>query len=84
MESGKLYSVYVLQNPLGRLYIGLREDPNRRLEQHIGGLTSSYLASPVPCITMRAMKVLFQAGRTGRVLVPAEKRFLVGDIHLHV
>ena len=33
------YQVYVLQNKLGRFYIGLSEDPERRLEQHNAGVS---------------------------------------------
>jgi predicted GIY-YIG superfamily endonuclease len=29
-----MYSVYILENPQGRLYIGHTEDLTRRLEQH--------------------------------------------------
>ena len=33
------YQVYVLQNKLGRFYIGLSEDPERRLDQHNAGVS---------------------------------------------
>ena len=36
---GKAYQVYVLQNPAGRLYIGLSENVQNRLSQHNGGVS---------------------------------------------
>ena len=35
----KLYSVYVLQNPAGRFYIGLSEDVHARVQQHNDGIS---------------------------------------------
>jgi putative endonuclease len=32
-----MFSVYVLRNPAGRLYVGQTSDLARRLEQHVNG-----------------------------------------------
>ena len=36
---GAEYHVYVLRNPKGRYYVGLSEDPRRRLQEHNAGLS---------------------------------------------
>ena len=42
-----LYQVYVLRNPQGRLYIGISDDIDRRLDQHNDGV-SHWTASRGP------------------------------------
>ena len=34
------YSVYIIRNPAGRLYIGLTDDPTRRVTQHNSGVST--------------------------------------------
>ncbi|MDA3874018.1 MAG: GIY-YIG nuclease family protein [Kiritimatiellae bacterium] len=33
------YTVYIIENPLRRLYIGLSEDPQKRLDDHNTGVS---------------------------------------------
>jgi predicted GIY-YIG superfamily endonuclease len=37
--AGKLYKVYVIQNPAGKFYIGLSEDVTKRVRDHNSGIS---------------------------------------------
>ena len=44
MGDGKLYQVYVLQNPRGKYYIGLNENVRLRLDQNNRSTLSKFIS----------------------------------------
>ena len=76
MDQNVTYQVYVLQNPLGRFYIGLSEDPAMRLIQHNTGVSrwtrnrgpwhSAWLSKPMTLTEARKLENLLKRQKGGR------------------
>jgi predicted GIY-YIG superfamily endonuclease len=58
MPTDKFYQVYVLQNPPGKLYIGLSEDIKLRLQQHNAGVSNWTKKHPGPWSIVWASQVM--------------------------